>query len=90
MMKLKKGYIIREIASEIIVVPTGEEAIHFNGIMTLNKTGKTLFEALQTEQTLESLLNTLLNKYEIDSRTASKDIDAFITKLNGKGLLVNE
>ncbi len=45
-MKLKPGYIVRSIAGETIVVPTGEEAIRFNGIMTLNKTGKVLFEAL--------------------------------------------
>ncbi|MGD9910618.1 MAG: PqqD family protein [Candidatus Izemoplasmatales bacterium] len=89
-MKLKKGYVVREIANEIIVVPTGEEAIHFNGIMTLNKTGKTLFEALLSDQTIESLLEIILNKYDIDKAKALQDIESFITVLKKKELLRDE
>lgn len=87
-MKLKPGYIIRTIASETIVVPTGEEAIRFNGIMTLNKTGKVLFEALQKEVEEKDLVSLLTSKFEIDESTALKDVVSFINKLKEKGLML--
>lgn len=89
-MKLKKGYVIREIAKEIIVVPTGEEAIHFNGIISLNKTGKVLFEALQQEQTEASLLALVLDKYDVEKDIALNDIQEFISLCKEKELLENE
>ena len=54
-MKIKKGFILKSVSDKFIVVPVGEEAVNFNGLMTLNKSGKLLFEALQQESTIESL-----------------------------------
>lgn len=86
-MKLKAGYVIRSIASETIVVPTGSEAIHFNGIMTLNKTGKVLFSALQEEKTVDELLTLLMNQFDVSKEVALADIQNFIKTLNLHHLL---
>jgi len=88
-MKLKPGYVIRTIASETIVVPTGSEAIHFNGIMTLNKTGKVLFTALQEEKTIDELLSLITNQFDISTEVALKDIIAFVSTLSEHHLLEN-
>jgi len=87
-MKLKPGYIVRSIAGETIVVPTGEEAIRFNGIMTLNKTGKVLFEALQKETKPEELVELLTDRFEIDKLTATNDVFEFVNRLKEKGLML--
>ena len=46
-MKLKANYVLREVAGENIVIPVDSEAINFNGIMTLNETGKFLWNQLK-------------------------------------------
>jgi len=89
-MKIKQGYTIRTIASEIIVVPTGEEAIRFNGIITLNKTSKFLFEALSQSQSKESLVKLLLNQYDVTEDLAKKDVEDFLGILDKQGMLVHE
>lgn len=38
-MKVKQGFMLREIANNYVVVPVGKAAIDFNGIITLNQTG---------------------------------------------------
>jgi F0F1-type ATP synthase delta subunit len=80
--------VIRNIASETIVVPTGEVAIHFNGIITLNKTGKVLFSALQTEKTIDELVDLLYSQFDVSRENALKDIVDFVQVLNQNHLLV--
>ena len=35
-MKLKDGYILREIAGDAVLIPVGRNALEFNGIIALN------------------------------------------------------
>jgi len=78
-MKIKSNYVLKTIGDNIVVVPIKSEALRFNGIITLNKTGKYLFETLQNEDlSKEELLKRVLEKYEVDSKRANTDIDDFI------------
>jgi len=86
-MKIKKGFILKSVSDKFIVVPVGEEAVNFNGLMTLNKSGKLLFEALQQESTIESLTDLVMEKYEIDQRTAKIDVESFVKKLKDKHII---
>jgi hypothetical protein len=86
-MKIKKGFILKSVSDKFIVVPVGEEAVNFNGLMTLNKSGKLLFEALQQESTIESLTELVMEKYEIDQMTAKLDVESFVKKLKDKHII---
>lgn len=80
-MQIKSNYLIKTIGENIVVVPLKEEAIRFNGIITLNKTGQFLFQTLQKENlSKEQLLTIVLNKYNIEKNQAMRDIDDFIEK----------
>jgi hypothetical protein len=86
-MKIKPGFIIKTIGLRYMVLPIDAQALHFNGIMTLNKSGKRLFEALETEQTLESLTQLLMDHYEVSFEDARKDVIQFVETLKDKDLL---
>ena len=45
-MKIKDGFMLREVASQTMVVAIGEASKTFNGIIRLNPTGKFLWEKL--------------------------------------------
>lgn len=87
-MRIVHGFLIREVAGELIVIPTGEAARRLSGVITLNDCGRFLFERLQTEQTKESLVNALTEEYDIDERTASEDVAEFIDQLEQYGFLM--
>ena len=86
-MKIKDGFILRSIAGSNIIVPIGHQNIDFNGIMTVNETGMFLWDLLLKGAEKEDLLKALLSEYEVDEATASKDIDLFISRLEGAGLV---
>ena len=90
-MKIKKDYVVKTIGKEIVVLPIKNEAVLFNGIITLNNTGKFLFDLLQKDNFDQNeLLALVLDKYEVDENLAKKDIDAFIKKCKESNLLDEE
>ena len=86
-MKIKKGYILREVAGNYIVVAVGEAVKNFNGIINLNETGAFLWKRLEEGATEEQLKTALLEEYDVEEQIAENDIKAFISKLTEKGLL---
>ena len=86
-MRVEKEFILREIAGEYIIVPTGNTVMEFNGMITVNGVGVFLWKKLQEEVTFEELLQAVLDEYEVDEETAKKDIQDFLDKLTEKGIL---
>ncbi len=86
-MKIKKGFILRKVGEQNVVVAVGSASRSFNGIIRLNDSGRYLWEKLQGGITEQELLQAMLNDFDIDEGTASADISAFIAKLEGAGLL---
>lgn len=85
-MKIKEGFILREVAGQIVVLPTGDQ-LDLNMMITLNDTGRFLWEHLQQEITKEELVAALLAEYEVDEELAAKSVDAFVQKLRDGELL---
>ena len=86
-MKIKSNYVLRSIGDQFVVVPIGEEAIKFNGIITLNNSGKFLFKKLQENVEITDLVDSLLNAYEVSEAKALKDVQNFINILKENDLL---
>ena len=88
-MKLKQGFIMREIAGEIIVVPSGDE-LNLNMMITLNGTGKFLWERLENGATLDELVQAMLGEYDVDEQVARAGAECFVNKLQEHGFLEAE
>ncbi len=86
-MKIKEGFMLREIAGEYIVVPVGKAAVDFNGIVTLNGTGAFLWKQLTTNQNISDLLDAIMKEYQVEEEIAYKDIQDFINTLKKASLL---
>lgn len=80
-MKIKDGFVLREVAGSFIVVAVGEAVKSFNGIINLNETGAFLWKILENGAERQDLIAKLLEEYDVDEKTASKDVDIFINKL---------
>ena len=87
-MKIKEGFVLRNICGEYVVVAVGRQTLDFKGLIKLNETGAFLWERLQAESTTEELLTAMQAEYEVDAATASADIEAFVTALRNAELLV--
>ena len=79
-MKIKEGYVLREVAGNNIVVNVGG-SVDFNGMITLNETGALLWRTLEQNADEKTLVQALLEEYDIDEQTALTDVKRFINKL---------
>ena len=79
-MKIREGWMLREVAGEYVVIPVGAQ-INFDGMITLNETGKTLWTCLENGAKQEELVQALLNEYDVDEQTAQEHVTSFTEKL---------
>ena len=86
-MRIKKKFVLREIAGEFVLVPVGEAARELNGIVTVNELGAFLWNLLQEEQTEQTLLNAVLDAYAVEEERARQDIRGFLQLLRDNHLM---
>ena len=87
-MKINENFLLRDIAGQKVVLPVGEAAEQFNGMIRLNDTGIYLWTLLEQDTTEDALLSAMLQDYEIDEETARADIRRFVETLRRAGILV--
>ncbi len=87
-MRVTDQLTLRQIAGEHILIPVGEFANSFRGIMSLNGSGLLLWELLQQDRTEEELVAAVLDAYDVDAQTAAKDVGEFLTMLEQAKVLL--
>ena len=85
-MKLKDDFILRNIAGQTVVLPSGGD-LDLNMMITLNETGAFLGERMQQETDEAALVAALLTEYDVDEARASAAVTAFVQKLEANGFL---
>jgi hypothetical protein len=87
MLKVKSGFVLRKIGAQTVAVPIGQRTSDIHGVVALSESGALLWEALEKGAEKETLINLLLDTYEIDRETIISDLDDFIKGLYEQGAL---
>ena len=86
-MKIRNGFILRQVMDIYVVMGIGSEAYVPNQIMSVNETGAFLWELLEKGAEKQDLVDNLTKEYDVDMQTAEKDVDAFLGRLREKALI---
>ena len=87
-MRPKKGFVLREIAGQAVVIATGEASRSFHGMVKLNETGKKIFNGLEEGNTPEEIAEKITAQYDqVTYEQALADVSAMITKMDEAGIL---
>lgn len=86
-MKIKSGYMLRQVMDVYVVLGIGSEAYTPNQIMSVNETGAFLWGLLEKGTEKPELVDGLTKEYDVDAETADKDVDAFLNQLWEKALI---
>ena len=89
-MRIEKEFVLREIAGDYIIIPTGSTVLEFNGLITVNEVGVTLWKMLQEDVTLEQMVQGVLAEYDVEEDVAREDIQEFLDTLAKGGILTKE
>lgn len=86
-MKVKKDYILREVAGEYLLIPVGEAALKTKGLISLSESGYLLYKQLQQDCEKQDLVQRMLQEYEVTEDQASADIEAFLEQMRSIDML---
>lgn len=87
-MKIKDGFILRDVGGKTFVVAVGELSKKFKGMITLNETGKLIWQELTKGASAEEIVDKIMAEYECDDKNlVQSDVNTFIAKLERDGVL---
>ena len=86
-MKIKSGFEIVEVGDEHMLIPVGDEASLFHGVIVINEEAAFLIKHLSENQDIDSLVELLIKEYDVDSVMALHDIEELLHSLDNMGVL---
>lgn len=89
-MKVSDQFILRNIAGENLLIPTGEAVLSVKGLIALSESGLLLYEKLKSGCERAELIAALLAEYEVSFSQAEADTDDFLNQLRQLNMLVEE
>ncbi len=87
-MKIKTGFVLREMCGEKIVTAEGMEHINFNKLISLNGTAAYLWEELVGKDfTVQEMAQLLVDRYGIDMELALTDSEKLCSAWQDAGIM---
>lgn len=86
-MKVQKEFVLREIAGDYVIIPMGKTTLSLNGLITVNEVGASVWKLLQSDRSLDDLVQGILEEYDVEEDVAREDIQEFLDTLRKNGIL---
>lgn len=80
-MKINGKFVKREVLGDIILVPVGQTALEFSGMITVNEAGQFIWNLLEQGKSEDEIVSALTEEYEVEPETAREDYRAFLQTL---------
>ncbi len=79
-MKIKEGFVLRQMAGTTVVIPSGD-ALDMDVMITLNDTGRFLWQHMEQETSVDGLTEAVLKEYDIEESAARAYVEKFVARL---------
>jgi len=86
-MKLKDEIVLGSIDGKDFAIATGELSKRFNSLINNNKTAAFIFQLLKNEQSEDSIVEAMLEKYDVDETTVRADVKEILSQLRALDIL---
>lgn len=88
-MKVKKGFELRDVCGEKVIIAQGIENLDFSKLISLNESAALLWETIQDAPafTAEDLTARLMQEYDVTPEQAAADVQSIIQTWSEQGLI---
>lgn len=86
-MKIKEGYILKDVAGAKIVIATGAQKMNFNGVMTFNSVGADVFNMLDGTNSVDDIAKKIAEDYNVPFERVKTDVENLINKMREHNLI---
>ena len=87
-MKIKEGFVIRDIMGQTVVVSTGEASESFSGMIKLNDTGRDVWQGISDGKSAEEIIDFITEEYDVDKERATASVNKFIEEMKEKDFII--
>lgn len=84
-MKLNSEYILRTVAGEPVIVPTGSSTQKINGLITLNDSAAFLWECVAKGLEREEIIKKVKEEFDVEESEAVSNVNGFLDMLLEQG-----
>ena len=84
-MKKKEEFIVREIVDEYVMMPVGNTALKFNGLVMANAVSAFIWENIENVNSVEELTNFICNEFEVEYEIALQDTAEIVEQMKKAG-----
>ncbi len=86
-MQIKREMILRQLAGENILVPSGDSVLDLNGLFVMTETALFIWNLLPQAETEIEIVEKMLDEYDVDRETAKNDVAEFLERLRSYGII---
>ena len=88
-MRIKQGFVLREVCGERVIVGEGLSAINFGKLLALNETAAWLWQQAQAmgDFTVEALAEKLCEEYDVTPDVAKTDVAQMVAEWQNVGVV---
>ena len=86
-MKIKQGFVMRDVAGQAVAIATGEASKSFHGMVKLNDTGAVIWNGIEKGLDEAEIAEQLAASYDVEVGQAFKDVESFIARMRDAGLV---
>lgn len=86
-MRIKEGFVLREVAGQAVAIAVGEASEKFHGMINLNDTGKCIWQGIQEGMSEKEIVKKITDQYEVDLERAENDVKQMIQKMYEVGVI---
>ena len=86
-MKRAEGFLLKKIADEYVIVPTGKKAEEVNEVFTLTGTAAYIYSHVEEATGIDGLIQMISRDYHAEEEAVAEDVRQVVGVMEEKGLL---
>ena len=86
-MKIRDGFILREVAGTFVIISAGDDNLDFKGVITVNEVGALIWKCVEAGKTKDEIVEKILSEYDVQREIATNDCEEFLEQLISKNII---
>ncbi len=86
-MKIKEGFVLREVMGNYVAVAVGEASRSFRGMVTLNESAANIWKLIEKGFSESEICDAMFETYEVDRTTLEADVKKTIKSFADQGFI---
>lgn len=86
-MRIKQGFVMRDVAGQAVVIATGDASRDFHGMVKLNQTAAVVWHGVEEGLDVKAIAERFVAEYDVEAGRALADVEALLARMCEQGFV---